>query len=230
MTTATVATTTTTMPAEVSVGVGVSAHARKRLRRLLQCDRFCRLNARQVGGCSQMWMLFSAAPAKSPDLALAAPIPNHPSLHPQVRRRSGRDAFIAPSRPVPSRPVPSRPVPSRPVRCGGRQSTVDGRRWAVGSGDGSNGAGSGRRGGSGGGGGVIELHKIYFFLSGTRHPCGGRPPHATRTHLEPQGTKPVPFSRRAIPPQGPTNAFNKNKAGFIVYFGSPRRPRRELNG
>ena len=42
-----------------------------------------------------MWVLFSAAPPKSPDLALAAPIiPNHPSLHPQVRRRSGRDASI----------------------------------------------------------------------------------------------------------------------------------------
>ena len=42
-----------------------------------------------------MWVLFSAAPPKSPDLSLAAPIiPNHPSLHPQVRRRSGRDAFI----------------------------------------------------------------------------------------------------------------------------------------
>ena len=36
-----------------------------------------------------MRVLFRAAPAKSPDLALTAPIPNHPSLHPQVRRRSG---------------------------------------------------------------------------------------------------------------------------------------------
>jgi len=41
-----------------------------------------------------MWVLFSAAPPKSPDLALTAPIPSHPSLHRQVRRRSGRDAFI----------------------------------------------------------------------------------------------------------------------------------------
>ena len=40
------------------------------------------------------WVLFSAAPPKSPDLALTAPIPSHPSLHRQVRRRSGRDAFI----------------------------------------------------------------------------------------------------------------------------------------
>ena len=41
-----------------------------------------------------MWVLFSAAPPKSPDLALTAPIASHPSLHRQVRRRSGRDAFI----------------------------------------------------------------------------------------------------------------------------------------
>ena len=41
-----------------------------------------------------MWVLFSAAPPKSPDLALTAPIPSHPSLHRQVRWRSGRDSFI----------------------------------------------------------------------------------------------------------------------------------------
>ena len=58
---------------------------------LLQCGRCCR--ARQVDGRSQIWVLFGVAPPKSPDLALAAPIPNHPSLHPQVRRRSGRDSM-----------------------------------------------------------------------------------------------------------------------------------------
>ena len=162
-TTTTVATTTTTMTAEVSVGVRVSASARQRLRRLLQCGRCCRLNARQVCGCSQMRVLFSAAPPMSPDLALTAPTPNHPSLHPQIRWRSGGDAFIAPSHPVPSRPVPSRPVPSCPVLSRPvpprlvpsrpdpsrpvRRSAVDGRRSALTSdgGDGGNGAGSGRR-------------------------------------------------------------------------------------
>jgi len=58
------------------------------------------------------------------------------------------------------------------------------------------------------------------------HAAPGGARRTLSAHALPNCTKPAPFSRRAIPPQRPTNASNKNNAGLIVYFASLQGGRR----